>query len=250
MRKRAMVVCLCAILCCSCTAWQDRYVFFPEKKVETTPKEAGLRFEEVTLETSDGVKIVGWWVPAENARATVIFCHGNAGNISHRVETLTMLRKLRVNTFIFDYRGYGRSAGTPSEKGTYRDAEAAWRYVTETRKVAPERVILHGRSLGGAVAANLASRHTPRALILESTFTSITDLAGDVSPVLSLATAGAPKYRTVPYSHGERLYKVANEPKTFLKIRGDHNVGWLVSGKVYTDGVAHFITKALSEAPE
>jgi len=265
MIKRMIAVCLGAVLLCSCSAWQDKYVFYPEKKVEKTPKAEGSKFEEVTLKTSDGVKIVGWWVPTENARATVIFCHGNAGNISHRLETLKMLRKLRLNTFIFDYRGYGKSEGKPSEKGTYRDAEAAWDYVTKTRKIAPERVILHGRSLGGAIAAHLASTHKPRALILESTFTSVGDMAGEVSSLLPVAAVGGPKYatlklmpkihvpvlvvhspddRTIPFAHGERLYKAANKPKTFLRIRGDHNDGWLKSGEVYTDGVDRFVTDA------
>src|SRR5208283_535262 len=107
----------------------------------------------------DGVKISGWWVPAEQARGTVLFCHGNGGNVSGCLDTLLIINRLGLNTLIFDYRGYGNSEGSPSEKGTYADAEAAWNYLVTERKVPPDRIIIWGRSLGGAIAAMTAAKH-------------------------------------------------------------------------------------------
>jgi len=153
-------------ICLVMFVFQSHLLYHPLREIERTPERVGLAYEEVTLRTPDGLRLAAWYVPADEARGTVLFCHGNAGNMSHRVSTVEILNRLRMNVFLFDYRGYGASEGSPSEAGMYRDAETAWRHVVEERGVAPGDLIIQGRSLGGAVAAELAERHPPRALIL------------------------------------------------------------------------------------
>ena len=167
--------------------FQDRLLFLPgvpSREVTMTPEAVGLGFTNVTFSTEDGEQLDGWYVPATNARATLVHFHGNAGNIGHRLELLLIFHRLGLNVVLFDYRGYGRSTGSPGEEGIYRDAEAVWKFLTHTRGEAPQRIVLHGQSLGGAVAAHLAAKVRPAALILESSFTSAPDIAADVYPWL------------------------------------------------------------------
>jgi fermentation-respiration switch protein FrsA (DUF1100 family) len=206
-------------------------------------------------------------VPARQERGVILFFHGNAGNISHRLDTLEIFHTLGLSTFIIDYRGYGQSEGRPSEQGTYLDAEAAWRYLVEQRQVPPERMIIFGRSLGGAVAAWLAQAHPPRALILESTFTSLPDMAATYLPFLPVRSLARFDYNTlarlpdihcpvlvvhspddevVPYSHGRQLFEAASEPKEFLELRGGHNEGFLISDN-YQAGLEAFIARYAGE---
>ncbi len=247
--------------------FQSRLVYIPYRRLEGTPGGCGMPFEDVMLQASDGVKIHAWHVPAHaEARGTVLFCHGNAGNISHRLDSIRVFRNLGLNTLIFDYRGYGRSGGSPSEEGTYLDAEAAWKYLVEEKKVDPGRTVIFGRSLGGAVASHLAAARRPRALILESCFSSVPDLGADLypwAPVRLLAriryptlehvgrvgcpvlVIHSPDDETIPYSHGRRIFRAAGEPRSFLKIRGSHNSGWFDSKAVYVDGLREFILEHL-----
>ena len=228
--------------------FQSRLVFFPGtgREVVVTPQTYGLGFETVGIQTADGETLQAWWVPAEGARGSVLFLHGNAGNISHRLDYLLMFNRLRYSTLIVDYRGYGGSTGTPSEEGTYRDAEAAWDYLRHARLAQPRDVVIAGESLGAAVATRLATKVSPRAVVLFSTFTSVTDLGAQVYwflPVRLLSRIGydnrenlkrirAPVFIAhsrdddiVSYSHGKQLYEAANEPKSFLEMRGGHNDG-------------------------
>ncbi len=242
--------------------FQSGLIFHPTRDIITNPGEAGMAFEDVELASADGTRLHAWWVPAPGkSRGTVIFCHGNAGNISHRIDSIRVFRNLGLDTLIFDYRGYGKSEGSPSEAGLHRDAEAAWKHATRVRKISPERVLIFGRSLGGAVAAHLAAKQTPRALILESTFSSIPDMGAEVYPWLprslarfDLATAEyvkdlkcpllsihSPQDDIVPYAQGKKVYAAAPEPKTFLDISGDHNNGFMLSGDVYRKGLKKFI---------
>ena len=139
--------------------FQSHLVFYPEtgREVSATPGQIGLLYEDLQLKTSDGINLHGWYIPVAQPRGTVLFLHGNAGNISHRLDSVQMFHRLGYSTLIFDYRGYGNSGGRPGEQGTYRDAEAAWRYLTEQRHVPSCRIVLFGESLGGAVAAWLAA---------------------------------------------------------------------------------------------
>src|SRR5687768_2366518 len=165
---------------------QPRLVYYPEygRSITGTPDDLGLDYEAVELATDDGETLHGWFVPAPGAKATVLFFHGNAGNISHRMGYLAMLYSLGYNTFILDYRGYGESSGEPSESGTYRDAQAAWQYVTVKKGIAPSEIVLFGESLGGAVAAWLATRKEPGLLVLASAFTSVPDMGAKLYPFL------------------------------------------------------------------
>jgi len=242
--------------------FQPRFVYFPTRPIAMTPAAIGLPFEAVRFQASDGVELSGWFVPAEGSRGVVLFCHGNAGNISHRLDTLEILHRLGLGTFIFDYRGYGQSEGRPTEQGTYLDAEAAYRYLVQQRAVDPGEIIIFGRSLGGAVAAWLAQEHTPQALIMESTFTSVPDLAAHLYPYLPVRYLSRFRYNTadnlsrvscpilivhsrddemIPFSHGRRLFETASEPKEFLEIRGSHNEGFMISADRYEEGLASFL---------
>ncbi len=243
--------------------FQSQYVYYPERVLSTDPSSIGLNFESVSFETRDGVLLSGWFVPSENARGVVLFCHGNAGNISHRLESIMVFNQLSLDILIFDYRGYGQSEGKPSENGTYRDAEAAWHYLVEERQVNPSNIIIFGRSLGGAIAAWQAQAQTPGALILESTFTSAPDIAARLYPYLPVRLISRFKYNTakyldnvncpvlvvhsrqdelMPFSHGQRLFEIAKEPKRFLEISGRHNEGFITSGEAYKEGLDAFIS--------
>jgi len=229
---------------------QDRLLFYPNlpsRKITATPAKIGLDFEPVTITTSDNVRIKGWFVPAEKAKGVLLFFHGNAGNISHRLDSLAIFHRLGLSTLIIDYRGYGESEGRISEQGTYLDAEASWRYLTETKGIAPEEVVIFGRSLGGAVAANLATRTRPAGLILESVFSSVPDMAAQLYPILPVRLLARYQYNVkkavrsitcpvlvihsrdddiIPFAHGVKVYEAAVEPKEFLEIRGGHNEGY------------------------
>lgn len=244
--------------------YQDRLVYFPERALAATPARAGLVYESVRFMSADGVGLSGWFIPAPKARATLLFCHGNAGNISHRLESIRQFHQLGLNVFIFDYRGYGESAGSPTEVGTYHDAEAARRYLVETRGLAPEQIIYFGRSLGAAIAAWLATQHPSRALIVESGFTSVPDFGAEIYPWMPVRLLARLHYPTreylqavkapvlvihsrddeiVPFRHGESVYDAAKTPKEFLEIRGGHNDGFLVSGAQYTRHLDAFLRR-------
>ena len=246
--------------------FQSHYVYYPEHTISADPSNIGLEFESVSFETEDRVKLSGWFIPSEDASGVILFCHGNAGNISHRLESIQIFHRLGLDVFIFDYRGYGRSEGRPTEVGTYRDAEAAWQYLVEERQVSPNRIIVFGRSLGGAVAAWLAHMHMPEALIIESTFTSVPDIAAKLYPYLPVRLLSHFKYNTaeylggadcpvlivhsrddeiMPFGHGQRLFEVAKEPKKFLEITGTHNEGFITSGRYYEEGLNTFISMYL-----
>lgn len=243
--------------------FQAKFVYYPYSRLGATPKDAGLAYEEVYLTTNDDVKIHGWFVPQVQPRATLLFLHGNGGNISHRLEKLAMYHQLGLAVFIIDYRGYGLSEGRPSEAGTYLDAEAGWHYLAKNKSIPGNNIIIYGESLGGAVAAWLATQHQAGALILESSFTSVMDMGRHYYPYLPIRWISRIKYPTlnrikqvrvplliihspaddiVPYAQGKKLFEAAHEPKSFLEIRGDHNGGFFESGELYSDGVNHFIS--------
>jgi alpha-beta hydrolase superfamily lysophospholipase len=247
-------------------ACQPGMVYLPEKEIHSTPAAIGFRYEEVFFKAEDGVNLHGWFVPSEPARGILLFCHGNAGNISDRLHSIEIFHRLGLSVFIFDYRGYGRSEGKPTEEGTYRDAEGAWRYLLQERRSPPQKVILFGRSLGGAVAAWLAQDRDAGALILESTFTSFRDIAGDIYPWLPTRLLARFGYETaaclarvrcpvlvihsvqdelIPSKHGEKLFAAAKEPKMFLEISGGHNDGFIRSGTRYEEGLNTFLVRYL-----
>jgi len=245
---------------------QKRMLFYPVREITETPEHIGLDFEDVVLTTKDNVNIAAWYIPALSERGVLLFCHGNAGNISHRLDSIRIFHDLNLSVLIFDYKGYGNSEGSPTEEGTYLDAEAALDYLINVKKIHPAKVILFGRSLGSAVAAEIALRHKAGALIIESGFTSVPDLGHKYFPFLpvrllsrySYATASkvskinipklfihSPQDEIIPFGHGRHLYENAFPPKEFLEITGGHNDGFLISGDVYTDGLDRFISRYL-----
>jgi fermentation-respiration switch protein FrsA (DUF1100 family) len=242
--------------------YQGSFVYYPERQLVATPEQFGLRYESVSFNAQDGIALSGWYVPAQDERAVLLFFHGNAGNISHRMLSLQVFNRLRLSTLIFDYRGYGHSAGRPDETGTYRDAEAAWRFLVEQRGIPPSRIIIFGRSLGAAIATYIASRHTPRALIVESAFTSVPDLAARFYPFMPVRWLTRFHYTTkdylarvscpvlvvhsreddiVPVEHGYALFEAAQAPKDFFQINGSHNDALLVTGQRYANGLDRFL---------
>ncbi len=259
------------VVCLAVAIFQKHLIYFPQPGCDATPADVGLAYEDVSLTTSDGVSLAAWYVPAGPAdakgpaAASVIFCHGNAGNISNRLHTIQVLHNLGMSVLIFDYRGYGLSKGSPSESGTYADAEAAWAYLTGERAVPPKRIILMGRSLGGAVAIELASRHTPGALVVESTFTRLADVAGVHYPLLpsslltvhrydsidKVPTIDCPKLflhgrddQLIPPRLGRSLYEAAAEPKRFIETPGGHNAAGFTWSQEYTNKLADFVREA------
>lgn len=239
----------------------------PSRKLVASPQAVGLDYETVWLKTEDGIRLHGWYVPAAEPRGTVLFFHGNAGNISHRLDSLRIFHQLGLAVLIIDYRGYGQSEGKPSEAGTHRDALAAWRHLVEVRRTAPGRIVVFGRSLGAALGAWLATQERPGALILESAFTSVPDLAGDLYwwlPARRLArfeyaardylaevrcpvlVVHSPEDEIIPFSHGQALYAAARPPKEFLQLQGDHNAGFLLSGENYLRGLDGFLSRHLT----
>jgi uncharacterized protein len=243
---------------------QDRLIYFPQvgREIAATPASHGVRYEDVSIQTEDGEMLAAWWVPADEARGAVLLFHGNAGNISHRIDYALMFRRMGYSTLLVDYRGYGKSTGTPSEEGTYRDAAASWRWLTEMRGLKPQEIVVFGESLGGAVGCWVAARETPRALVLASTFTSVPDLGAEVYRFLPVrlmsrysydTLACVPKVRApvlvmhsavddiVPFAHGKKLYAAANEPKRFLELGGGHNDGFVFTRPDWVRGLSDFL---------
>lgn len=244
------------------------FIYHPSAKIVSTPAGIGLPFEPVGFFAEDGVRLWGWWIPAEAERGVVLFFHGSGGNISHELDILMILNRLGMSVFMFDYRGFGLSEGETTESGTRLDAEAAWSYLVHTRQIAGERIVLFGRSLGGAVAAGLARKRLGRALILESTFTSLREIAEDFVPCLPVFPIPEGLYNTrlclrdypnrvlvihssddeiVPFKHGMLLYRTAPGPKQFLEIRGSHFRGALDSLEAYEEGIGAFLTTVFTE---
>ena len=244
---------------------QSSMMFFPYATLDQTPAAWGLTYEDVFLDTDDGVRLHGWYIPRQGAKRTLLFFHGNAGNISHRGDSVEIFHRLGLNVFIFDYRGYGKSQGKPDEKGLYQDASAAWRYLNNEREFSQDDIILFGRSLGGAVAAKLAAEVQPGGLILESTFSSARDVANAVFPILSrmiflrfdfnttshvrrvacpVLVLHSPNDEIIPFRLGEKVFQAANEPKSFVKMRGDHNSGFLTSQPDYERTLGAFVSPA------
>ena len=213
----------------------DSLVYFPERELYGDPADVGLAFTDLTIPTEDGERLHGWWIPARvtPARGHVLFFHGNAGNVSHRLEHALSLTAAGLDLLLVDYRGYGRSTGRPSEAGLYRDARAALLAMGAGGQVDPARIVYMGESLGAAVALALALEQPPLALVLQSAFTSLRDvarahypaalsaLAGDAYPSLErIRRLRAPLLilhgdadDIVPLEHGRALFDAAPEPR-------------------------------------
>jgi len=240
---------------------ENRIIFYPMKGLEFTPKLVALEFEDVYLNTRDNIKINGWFIPAENARGTLLFFHGNAGNIGHRLEKILLIHNLRLNIFIIDYRGYGLSQGRPSEAGMYLDAGAAYDYLVNQRRIKSKEIIAYGESLGAAAVCHLAAEEDLGALIIESGFSRGRDMAKRIYPYLptflfsnnfdslsKIEKVKAPKLfihskndEIVPFKLAQRLYNAASEPKRFVELVGGHNTAFLDSKEKYVSSMELFL---------
>lgn len=261
-----------AILSVLLYLYQGRLVYFPDPVVRGTPADAGLEYQERWITTADGERINAWWLPAARGEApTLLFLHGNAGNISQRLDSLRIFNSLGLNSLIIDYRGFGRSSGKPSEQGTYLDAQAAYDFLLRDLGISSQRLIIFGRSLGGGIASWLASRNDCAGIIIESSFLSVPELGQEVYPWLPVRWLARIRYdsaarmpelncpllvvhsrddQLIPFRHGQGLYTLANEPKYFLEISGNHGNGFLSSGKRYQNGLKLFLMSLFNEARE
>jgi len=242
---------------------QNKMVFPGGRVLDRTPDTPpfGWSYEDLMIDV--GVeKTNAWFIPASDPRGVVLFSHGNAGTISDRLESVMVFRDLGFSVLLYDYGGYGRSTGRASEARCYEDIRAMWRYLTEQRGIASDRILFFGRSLGGGPTVQLATEVRPSAVILESTFLSIPEVVQDMFRWLSvqkyvrtqfdnasklpkitapILIVHSPDDRLIQYRHGQGLFERANEPKHFLEIRGDHNEGFVVSWKIYRKGLADFL---------
>jgi len=246
---------------------ENTLIFYPDRDLVASPRDIGLTYEDAWIITSDEIKIHGWFLPSARPETPpapyLLFLHGNAGNISHRLDNLAGLTKAGLAVLIIDYRGYGRSEGRPSEKGTYLDAQAAYQYLRRKIGVDPDQIVIFGRSLGGAVAVDLAVKAPARALILESAFTSIRDMARVHFPFLpgflvsdmyesekKIGRITTPTLFVhgeeddlVPIAQGRRLFQAHPGPKEFFAIpRAAHNDTFLVGGSRYYQRLVNFVS--------
>lgn len=242
---------------------ESKSVFFPQKEIEFLPDVKRFLFADVYFQTEEGLTLNGWFFRHPSAKATLLFFHGNGGNICHRLEKVLIFRELGLNVLIVDYRGYGKSQGTPSEQGIYKDALAAFDYLVGRLDVQKDKIVGYGESLGGVAVLELARKRPFAALIVDSTFSSVADIARHYYPfiprfllktkmdaVLYASGVTTPKLlihskddEIVPFALGQKLFSAAALPKEFLEIRGDHNSGYETSREVYTAGIRKFLSE-------
>ncbi len=263
--KTLLLICGAALLFFGLRYFEKSSLYFPIKKLDGTPADIGLEYEDVNIVASDGVKIHGWFIPAEYSprypRINILFSHGNGGNISHRFAKLQMLHKLGFDTLIYDYRGYGKSEGSPDEDGIYLDIEAVYDHLLNNRQVNPKNIILFGESLGSAVSADLALKREVGGIVIEEGFTSVKDVANHYFPFIpnfiykskydtskKLKKVAVPKLmfhsvddEIIPYGMGKRLFDAAAEPKQFIELKGGHNDAFMVSQDKFMKGIDEFV---------
>ncbi len=246
--------------------FQERLVFLPSSAMIATPAQTGMSYEEVWFESENGRSLHGWFIPANpeadlNEAVTILFCHGNAGNISGRVSLMQTYHAAGFNVFIFDYQGYGKSEGRPNETNILKDGLAAWDFLVDEVGADPEMILPVGRSLGGPIAAYIALHRGAKAVAVESTFTSVPDIARQTYPIYPVGLLARIKLPTlefvkayegavlvahsredtlIPYSMGQAIYDAVPGPKQWLELSGDHNEGYIVTGRNYSEAYINF----------
>jgi uncharacterized protein len=242
---------------------QSKFLFQPTKKVPCDPSVIGAAYEKVQLKTPDNLILSAWYIKAKDANLTVLFCHGNGGNIAYSMDSMRIFNKLGLNCLIFDYRGYGESQGKCSEEGTYTDAQTAYDWLIKEKKIKPSEIIICGQSLGGSIATHLASSIEAKGLIVISAFTSYPDIGQKLYPFLPVRLFAKFRFNTfdylkkvnypvlivhsrndelVPFEFGRRLYEqAAKEPKQFIEISGRHNDGISESEVIYRKGLSNWL---------
>lgn len=247
---------------------QHKMVFFPGKNLVMTPDEIGLQYEDLYIQSGDNEKINAWYFPYKGSieipdRKVVLFCHGNAGNISHRIETVEYILELGANIMLFDYRGFGKSEGSPGEEEVYQDALVCYNWLINEKGFTPDQVIIFGRSLGGAVAVDLASKVACSGVIVESSFTSAKAMAKEIFPIFPINLILKYKLNSIdkighikcpvlvthsteddiiPYKMGEDLFNAAEEPKKFVKLSGRHNERYYYLDSTYRSTLIEMIS--------
>jgi hypothetical protein len=238
------------------------FIYFPQSHFDLTPEDFGLQYKEAFFNTEDGERLHGWIFPSGADSLVILHFHGNAGNISHRLDLVQPFQRKGFSVFLADYRGFGRSSGSPSERGLYMDGLAAWAYLVEKENIAPERIVLHGHSIGAAVAIEVALQRPVRGVVIESPFTSTKDMARTMplfalfSPLFpahynnleKIHRVNAPKLiihgdrdEIVPFAMGRKLFQTAAEPKLFYPVKGaGHNDVFIVGGERYFEMLAEF----------
>ena len=242
---------------------QRNLVFIPSKNLAVTPSNMKLAYDDITIPVEDSDIVHGWFIPsAIPSDKVVLFCHGNAGNISHRLETIWLLHQLGINSLFFDYRGFGQSTGVPDEKGVYADALACYNWLVRTKQYKPENIFLFGRSLGGAVAIDLSTKVPSAGLIVESSFTSASDVAQKIFPYFPIRAllrvsfnsldkipqvttpvlvTHSPEDDIIPFEMGEKLFAVAVSPKRFFAFTGRHNDRIYLQDSAYIAVLSEFL---------
>ncbi len=250
------------------TSFENRRVYLPIRAGDDWQEPPSSDFQDVDLVTAKGTKVHAWWCPHDGSDQAVLYLHGNAGNLSHRGPSMVKVRDfLRMNVLIIDYPGYGKSEGSPNEMGCYDAADAAYDWLVEQKRIAPERIILYGVSLGGGVAVDLASRKEHAALVLVKTFTSIPDVGQYWYPWLPVRwlarnrfnslnkiefcqrpifIAGSLDDQLIPFALGKKLFDAANEPKEFFTLQGGHNQGL---PKEFFDSLQAFLQRHGNRGP-
>jgi uncharacterized protein len=239
-------------------------IFFPDKELKVRPETLGLDFDDVHFKTTDGVKLHGWFLRSRPPSATVVlYLHGNAGNIGDRLAKISLLLQMGLNVFLFDYRGYGLSEGSPSEKGLYLDALAAYDLLAQRSGVDARRIVVYGASLGGVPAAELCAKRSPAAVLIDSSFPSAAAMARRMYPFIpsflvsvkmdsaqKLARSQVPKLflhspedEMIPYSLGRDLFAAAADPKEFLDTHGQHNDNYIESRDLWYNGIREFLAR-------
>ena len=261
--------------------FERRAIYYPSREFLFTPADIGLDYRDIFFKTQDGLTLNGWFIPSRNPRGSLLFCHGNAGNISHRLEIMEIFHKLKLNVFIFDYRGYGRSQGRPSEQGLYKDAQAAYQCLLGLRDagsvedepssgasgINKEPIVIYGKSIGANIAIDLASRVKADMLISDSGFTSAYEMSRILFPYLPTKWMITIKYdaltkikdiaipkliihskddEIVPFALGRRLFEAAARPKEFYQMSGSHNEAIFISKSEYGLRLDSFFNKYLS----
>jgi fermentation-respiration switch protein FrsA (DUF1100 family) len=253
---------------------EKQLIYYPSRGLDGTPRDAGLSYEDVSLEVEKGVTVHGWFIKTtpDPMAPTVLFSHGNAGNIAYRLDRVASLRSIGADFFLYDYRGFGKSTGDPDEEGTYRDGRAAYDYLVNTRKINPGRIVLMGESLGCAITIQLAMERKAAGVVLEAPFASIRHMAAAIYPFLpvgpfvrtrydnlaKVARINAPLFiahgaldTLIPTSQGRMVFDAAIEPKQFLAIEGaSHNDVYVQGGALYREALAGFIEGAVRSRPQ
>ncbi|MGD9015137.1 MAG: alpha/beta hydrolase [Candidatus Omnitrophota bacterium] len=244
--------------------FEKKGIYYPSKEIIFSPADAGFKYEDIFFTSEDKLRLNGWFVPSGQSRGTLLFCHGNAGNISHRVEIIRIFNQLNLNVFIFDYRGYGRSQGVPTEQGLYKDAQAAFRYLLNRGDVDQKAIIIYGKSIGANVAIKLASMVKAAALISESGFTSAYDMGRKLFPYLPIKWIITVKFdaqsairditipkliihseddEIIPFAMGKKLFEAAASPKEFYQMQGTHNEAIFTAEQEYIRSLDSFLSK-------